>query len=70
MTQQRRIYRVSNPTANEINRVLREISDRQDELEGFRGEGRFRANTHFYRSVLIYAQDDDTTLLHGFGDLI
>jgi len=41
MTQKRRIYRVSDASV-EMNRILGDISDRMDELEGYSGQGTFR----------------------------
>jgi len=109
MTELRRVYRVNSSDAEELNRVLAQIADRQDELEGYRGKGEFltipssaegaSAATDLARygdvisyadaasseaaggiflgvivtvsanTVVVYAQDDGVTVLHGMGDV-
>jgi len=45
---------------SEINRVLAQIADRLDELEGFRGEPTIRD------TFKVVAEDDEDTIIHSF----
>jgi hypothetical protein len=69
MTQQKQIYRLNQLTITEVNRLLASIADRFDELEGYRGSPTIRSPMTM-PTLLIYAADDDGTLLHGMGDVI
>ena len=42
MTEVRRIYRVNSADLGEMNRVLADLGDRLDQLEGYRGKGDFK----------------------------
>ena len=42
MTELRRIYRVNSPDLGELNRVLADMADRLDQMEGFRDTPHFR----------------------------
>jgi hypothetical protein len=42
MPEVRRIYRVNSPDLGELNRVLADLADRMDQLEGYRGKGDFK----------------------------
>lgn len=52
MAESKRIYRISSLDVNEINRILGQLADRLDELEGFRGEG--ISGGHFVLSPFFY----------------
>jgi uncharacterized protein YbjT (DUF2867 family) len=64
MTEIRRIYRVDTNDPEGINRVLADLADRLDQLEGYRGKGRF---------LLIPSADQGatgSTDLARYGDVI
>lgn len=42
MPEVRRIYRVNSSDLGELNRVLADLADRMDQLEGYRGKGDFK----------------------------
>jgi len=42
MAEVRRIYRVNSSDLGELNRVLADLADRMDQLEGYRGKGDFK----------------------------
>jgi hypothetical protein len=46
LTTQRRVYRVSDPSVDQINQVLAQIADRLDQMEGFRGEPEFQSDVN------------------------
>lgn len=60
MAESKRIYRIQTTTVSEINRVLAQIADRLDELEGFRGEPTIRD------TFKVVAEDEEDTVLHSF----
>jgi hypothetical protein len=43
LTTQRRVYRVTSISVDEINQVLNQMADRLDQMEGFRGTPAFKA---------------------------
>ncbi len=42
MTEVRRVYRINSSDLGELNRVLADLADRMDQLEGYRGKGDFK----------------------------
>jgi len=60
MPESKRIYRIHSIDLAEINRVLGQLADRLDELEGFRGEPTIRD------TLKVVAEDDETTVIHSF----
>jgi hypothetical protein len=46
MTTQRRSYRVTDPSVDQINMVLAQIADRLDQMEGWRGNPNFQADVN------------------------
>ena len=66
MSEVRRIYRLNSSTPEDINFILSLIGDRLDQLEGLRDT----PSSTDTGKVRVYAEDDASTLLHGFGDLI
>jgi len=60
MAESKRIYRISSLDLNEINRILAQIADRLDELEGYRGKPIIRDDFG------VVAEDDEDTILHSF----
>ncbi len=42
MTELRRVYRINSSDLGELNRVLADLADRMDQLEGYRGKGDFK----------------------------
>ena len=42
MPEVRRIYRVNSSDLGELNRLLADLADRMDQLEGYRGKGDFK----------------------------
>ena len=42
MTELRRVYRINSSDLGELNRVLADMADRMDQLEGYRGQGDFK----------------------------
>jgi len=74
VAEQRRVYRINSSNPDEINRVLSEIAERMDQLEGYRGQGDFKtvpisqqqadANTE----VLRFDQYDLSDKLDKGGD--
>ena len=59
MPESKRIYRIGALSISEINRVLAQIADRLDELEGFRGTPTIRDD------FKVVAEDDEDTTLHS-----
>jgi uncharacterized radical SAM superfamily Fe-S cluster-containing enzyme len=59
MAESKRIYRIASMDLGEINRVLAQIQDRLDELEGFRGEPTIR------NDFKVVAEDDSDTIIHS-----
>jgi hypothetical protein len=63
LTTVRRIYRIRENSVDEINRVLMQLMDRLDEIEGYRGASRFFPTGTVY---LTRGNINPATLL-GFG---
>jgi len=59
MPESKRIYRVSSLDLAEINRVLSQIADRLDELEGYRGQPTMRDR--------LAVVDDDGNIIQSLG---
>lgn len=60
MSDAKRIYRIHSLDLAEINRVLAQIADRLDELEGFRGTPTIRDD------FKVVAEDDEDVTIHSF----
>ncbi len=65
MAQTKRIYRIQALTLQEVNRVLMEIGNRLDEIEGYRGSPTFRSAVEFTAEAKY--TDENGTVLHSFG---
>jgi hypothetical protein len=61
-----RIYRISDLTLNQINWVLSQLSDRLDQIEGFRGEPIFYDDVNI--KTKIFYKDSNGTTLHSIGE--
>jgi hypothetical protein len=64
MTELRRIYRVNSPDLGELNRVLADMADRMDQLEGYRGKGDFKTIPSSSQGA------SESTDLARYGDVI
>ena len=64
MTEVRRIYRVNSSDLGELNRVLADLGDRLDQLEGYRGKGDFKTIPSSKQAASA------TTDLARYGDVI
>ena len=64
MTELRRIYRVNSADLGELNRVLADLGDRLDQLEGYRGKGDFKTIPKSSEGASA------TTDLARYGDVI
>lgn len=83
MTELRRVYRINSSDLGELNRVLADMADRMDQLEGYRGKGDFKtipastqgasASTDLarYGDVITYADSAASSAAGGvFGSVI
>ena len=61
-----RIYRISNLDISQINVILGQISDRLDEIQGYRGEPMFYDDVNA-KTKFIY-KDSNGTILHSMGE--
>jgi hypothetical protein len=57
MTIQRRIYRVSDPSVDQINQVLAQIADRLDQIEGWRGLPVFKDEVNMSGNKIVNLAD-------------
>ena len=74
MPESRRIYRVQGLNVNELNLVLSSISDRFDQIEGFRGNPEFFSTVTFNEDIEaqeaeIKYVDSTGTTLHSLGGI-
>jgi hypothetical protein len=61
MPESKRIYRVNSNDVTELNRVLAQIGNRLDELEGFRGQPTIRDDMKITDSKFTIEDPDGTT---------
>ena len=64
MTELRRVYRVNSSDLGELNRVLADMADRMDQLEGYRGKGDFKTIPASTQGASV------STDLARYGDVI
>ena len=83
MTELRRVYRINSSDLGELNRVLADMADRMDQLEGYRGKGDFKTipssaegasasmDLARYGDVITYADSASASAAEGmFGGVI
>jgi len=83
VTELRRVYRINSSDLGELNRVLADMADRMDQLEGYRGKGDFktmpssivgaRLTTDLarYDDVIVYADAAASSAAGGvFGGVV
>jgi hypothetical protein len=63
MTEARQKYRITKAEVNDINRILRLISDRFDEIEGRRGDSVFKGNVNIEADLIV--KDSDGNTIHS-----
>ena len=64
MTELRRVYRINSSDLGELNRVLADMADRMDQLEGYRGKGDFKTIPKSSQGASV------STDLARYGDVI
>jgi hypothetical protein len=60
MTEARQKYRINELDVNQLNRILRLIADRFDEIEGRRGDSIFKGNINVEADLLVKDSDGNT----------